>query len=195
MTSEGLHPQRVLLGGGIGAGKSTVGGFFADFGYTRTDADVLAAAALAPGTKGALAVGVLWPHVVDHGVIDRAALAAIVFSDADSLRSLEAITHPIVTNEIERIAATTRGSLVVEVPLPNLKLSGQWTRIAVVAPEESRVQRAIARGGDPNDVRARVSSQVADEAWAAWADTTIDNSGSEHDARAAVKTLVAGSWS
>ncbi|MER3514964.1 MAG: dephospho-CoA kinase, partial [Chloroflexota bacterium] len=79
------------LTGNIGTGKSTVTRMLADLGATVIDADALAHEVIAPGTPG-------WHQVVDafgpevvaaDGAIDRARLAAIVFSDPAALARLE----------------------------------------------------------------------------------------------------------
>jgi dephospho-CoA kinase len=60
-----------------------------------------------------------------------------------------------------------------------------WTRVAVVAPVEVRVERAVARGDGRDDVRARIRHQPTDNEWIAWADHVVDN-GMDRDATEAV---------
>jgi len=113
-----------------------------------------------------------------------------VFADEDELRQLESITHPAIAAEIARQVAERSGDVVVEIPLQHLDLSGDWYKIAVVADEEVRVARAVARGGDVADVHRRVSSQVSNEQWADWSDTVIDNGGAWAETLHAVRAVI-----
>ena len=89
---------RVVLTGGVGSGKSTVGGLLAQLGAQVVDADAIAREVVEPGTPGLAAivarfgVDILSPD----GSLNRPGLAAIVFADADALADLNAITHPLV---------------------------------------------------------------------------------------------------
>lgn len=171
-----------VLGGGIGAGKSTLLGAFADAGFVVIRADVIGHDALEATTVSGRQVMARWPEVVVDGAVDRAALAGIVFNDPSSLAELESFTHPRIQEVIQADVATVladgsaRG-VIVEVPLIRVLPASNWAHIAVVAPEEVRVARAVARGADERDVRARIANQEPDEAWAEWADVIIDNGG------------------
>ena len=53
-----------------------------------------------------------------------------------------------------------------------------YTRVVVVeAPHELRVQRAVARGMQPDDVQARIAAQATDEQRRAVADAVLTNDG------------------
>lgn len=175
MSSDGPRRPRVLLGGGIGAGKSSIASLFGDAGFLLVEADRVGADVLSPGTSETRAVAAAWPEAVHGGVVDRSALAQIVFASDTALARLEAITHPAIRRRIESLAASSPGKVLVEVPLTTLNLDGEWVRIAVLADEDLRIARAVARGGDPDDVRRRVQSQVDESAWIEWADTVIMN--------------------
>jgi dephospho-CoA kinase len=182
----------VLLGGGIGAGKSSVGALFADRGFTVVEADIIGHEVLAGDGDVRSAIGRRWPDVIVDGVVDRPRLAAIVFADGAELERLEAITHPkIIASIADRIAAIGRAPMVVETPLPGLELPGRGTvRIAVLADEDLRLARAVLRGGDPEDIKRRMASQADDAEWAAWADEVIDNSGPWAETERAVSAVI-----
>ncbi len=171
-----------VLGGGIGAGKSTLLDAFADAGFVVIRADAVGHDALEATTVSGRQVMARWPEVVVDGAVDRSVLAGIVFNDPAALAELESFTHPRIQDVIqaEVAAALADGSargVVVEVPLIRVLPASDWAHIAVVAPEEVRVTRAVARGADEQDVRARIANQEPDEAWAEWADVIIDNGG------------------
>ncbi len=182
--------MHVLLGGGIGAGKSAIADLFVEAGFLLIEADSVGAEVLRPHSDASCAVAKIWPEIVKAGVVDRKALAGIVFSNRKDLRKLEAITHPAIAAEIERRVAATAGDVIVEVPLTHLNPSGDWTRVAVVADEKIRIARAIERGGEPADVLRRVSSQVTEIEWTRWADFVIDNNHAWSSTEVAVHSVI-----
>jgi dephospho-CoA kinase len=95
--------HRVALTGGIATGKSHVRAEFERLGVPTIDADVLARAAVAPGTPGLAAVTERFGHAVldANGALDRKRLASIVFQDRTARQDLERIIHPAVRLEID----------------------------------------------------------------------------------------------
>ncbi len=177
--AELKHPETILhivLGGGIGSGKSTVGRRLELLGATVVDADRLGHTVLEPGGEAFGSVCERWPSVVVDHRIDRGALAKIVFAEEAQLTKLEAMTHPPIINRINQIGASA-DDLVVEIPLI-LDVPGDWTKVFVDADEDIRLRRAVDRGGDVTDVRSRMASQPRRDEWLAWQDHVIDNSGS-----------------
>lgn len=183
------------LTGGTGAGKSTVATRFAELGAVVVDADRLAREVVAPGTPGLAAVTAEFgPSVLDAaGSLDRAALARLVFADADRRRELEAITHPLIAARTGELVATAPRDavLVHDVPLLVEKGMGAAYHLVVVvdAPEEVRVARLAGRGMVPDDARVRVRSQATDAERRAAADVLLDNAGAVADVHAAVDAL------
>lgn len=170
--------DNVAIGGGIGAGKSSVLEVFEGAGFVVIQADVVGHDVLAPGHAAGETVMRRWPSAVVDGAVSRPRLADIVFADAEALEELEAITHPAIRAEIMHLVETASSAAAVEVPVLGMFGDTDWHRIAVVAPEEVRLVRAVRRGGDADDIRARMTSQPSEAEWVAWADTVIDNGGS-----------------
>ena len=175
----------VGLTGGIGAGKSTVSRLLADRGAVIVDADLIAREVVEPG-------GPAYQGVVDRfgssvvlpdGQLDRPALAAIVFNDADALKDLNAVVHPAVGAVIaERLAEESKTDHVVILDVPLLVESGRGDMagtIVVDCPPEEALRRAVARGLPEDDVRRRMANQVSREERLAKADFVVDNSGPE----------------
>ena len=79
----------MLLGGGIGCGKSLAGRRFATLGAHVVDADKLGHAVIDPGGEAHGRVSQRWPSVVTDSGIDRSALGRIVFGDREQLRELD----------------------------------------------------------------------------------------------------------
>jgi dephospho-CoA kinase len=169
------HPV-ILLGGGIGAGKSRVASVFAQRGFEVIEADKVGHDVLRTNTDAVAAVAAAWPETVDDGEVDRAALARIVFAEPHALATLESITHPVISELLlERIETATE-PVLIEVPLMKVLTEGLHMRLAVVADSQTREDRAVVRGSDRDDVRRRMDHQPSDAEWIAWADRSIDNS-------------------
>lgn len=131
------------------------------------------------------------PVVAEDGTLDRAAVAAVVFSDADELAALNAIVHPAVRTEMaERRAAAAAASpeavVVLDIPLlvrpdgePVADRYRDLSGIVVVdADPETAVRRLMAgRDLSENDARARIANQADRDARLAVADFVIDNNG------------------
>ncbi len=176
-----------MLTGGIGSGKSEVRKLLAERGIRTIDADAVGHAVLAQEALGPVAAR--WPRVVFEGQIDRKALGRIVFADPEELAELEAITHPLIFGRIESELEGFSGIAVVEMPLLDPGLG--WASMVVDAPDETRLQRAIARGMDPEDVRQRMASQPSRAQWLASADLVIPNDGTLEDLGATIDHLPA----
>jgi dephospho-CoA kinase len=174
---------RVGLSGGIGSGKSTVAGRFAEHGAVVIDADRLAREVVEPGTDGlrevveAFGADVLGPD----GALDRPALAAKVFGDERALATLNGITHPrIAARTGELIAAAPEGAIIVhDVPLLVEKDMAPLYHLVVIvhADLDQRLVRLRDRGLPEDDARRRIAAQADDERRRAVADVWLDNSG------------------
>ncbi|GAC1524700.1 MAG: dephospho-CoA kinase [Vulcanimicrobiaceae bacterium] len=174
---------RVGLTGGIGSGKSEVAKIFGGLGARVIDADELARAAVAPGTPALARIARRFPNAIARdGSLDRAALAAIVFSDSTARDAVAEIVHPEVRRLGAAIEATAAPDDVVIHDVPLLFEGGFYrtcdANVLVVADDETRVGRVVARSGlSPQDVRRRMAAQIDPERARELADYTIDNDG------------------
>jgi len=186
--------MHVGLTGGIGSGKSTVARMFEDLGAFVIDSDELAREAVEPGSPGLLDIAALWPSVVREGDLDRAALARIVFNDAAARDRLNAIVHPIVRRlAAERTASARPGQLVMQM-IPLLFETGSEGRfektIVVVAPEATRIERAMRRDGATQEqISARIASQIPVDRARRRADYVIENDGDLAHLRRQVRAI------
>ena len=174
--------MRVGLTGGIGAGKSQVAGIFGDLGALIIDTDVIAREVVTPQSDGLLEIARVWPAVVRNGVLDRAALADIVFSDAAARERLNALLHPHIRRlAVERESRAAPGQLIVHV-VPLLFETGYDAlvdkSVLVAAPLERRIARIVERDRlDEARVRARMAAQVEPGEARSRADYVIENDG------------------
>jgi dephospho-CoA kinase len=184
------QPVRLVVVGGIGAGKSTVLARLEALGALIIEADGIGHDVLEPWGSAFGAVVERWPEVLIDAAIDRPALAAIVFQDSDALAELEAISHPAIAREIARRCEDAGDRPVaVELPVEADLVGPGWTRVAVVAPLQTRLDRAAARGMDRADAANRADQQLPDVAWVESADTVIVNDGSLEELIAKVDAL------
>ncbi|GAA3490093.1 dephospho-CoA kinase [Streptomyces cremeus] len=175
---------RVGLTGGIGAGKSEVSRLLASYGAVVVDADRIAREVVEPGTPGLDAVVAAFGEdiLTPDGTLDRPALGAIVFADAEKLKTLNAIVHPLVgarSAELQR-AAPPDAVVVHDVPLLTENgLAGLYDLVVVVdASPETQLDRLVRlRGTSEADARGRMAAQATREQRLAVADLVIDNDG------------------
>ncbi len=173
-----MERVRVLLGGGIGSGKSAAGSLFSLLGASVLSADRAAHRVLGPGGAAESEVAARWPSVVAGGRIDRARLAEIVFSDTGARTELELLTHPAIGRVLaEEVAAIPTGVVMVEMPLPVNLLGPGWRWVVVDAPDRLRLDRLVARGLSREEAQRRMAAQPSQEEWLARADVVVDNSG------------------
>ncbi|HEX2273391.1 MAG TPA: dephospho-CoA kinase [Acidimicrobiales bacterium] len=184
------------LTGGMGTGKSSVASLLVERGAVLVDADALAHEVMAPGGPAyGPVIERFGQGIVDgRGVIDRRALADVVFADPVARRDLEALVHPPVLGAIDRrLAAEAATDHVVVVVVPLLVEAG-WDRadtvVVVDASEEVAVRRLVEnRGMAEDDVRRRLAAQADRATRLAHADHVITNDGSLDDLRRQVDAL------
>jgi dephospho-CoA kinase len=181
------------LTGGIASGKSTVAARLRARGVPVIDADELAREVLRAGSEGLReVVQAFGTGVLDtSGVLDRKALARIVFADDAKRRKLNAITHPrIGALSAERAAELARrqealacyeAALIVE----NGIADAFRPLVVCACPESVQAARLQSREGlSEQDALARIRAQKPVAEKVAVADYVIDTGGTlEHNAR------------
>ena len=183
---------RVGLTGGIGSGKSTVAGMFADRGAVVIDADIIAREVVRPGQPALQEITETFgPDVVsDTGELDRAGLASIVFTDEKALAQLNAITHPRIAARTQELMAAADPDAVVVYDMPLLvenDLTEGWDWVVVVeAPLSQRIDRLRERGVGADNMEQRMAAQASDAQRRAVADVVIVNDGDLSDLSARV---------
>ena len=173
------------MSGGIACGKSTVAEFWRQWGAEVLDADPVAHALIAPGGECVEAVAREFGAGVRaaSGGIDRRALGALVFADADARERLNRLLHPAVIRRMRAWAADVRRAGrrgVAVIPLLfEAGLEKDWDAVVCVASsEETMLKRLAARGLAPAAAQARIASQWPVREKAARADRVIENNGS-----------------
>ena len=189
----------VGLTGGIATGKTLVASMLRDEGIPVFDADQTARDIVEPGQPAwqdivkAFGRGVLGPD----DKLDRAKLAAIVFSDASKRKELEKITHPRIREVIgDKILGVAMKGGDVAVVDAALMIETGWADefagvIVVDVPESVQLERLMSRDGmSEADAKKRIAAQMPLAEKRTHATWVIDNGGTLDETRAQVRSLV-----
>ncbi len=189
----------VGLTGGVGTGKSSVARLLAELGAVVIDADAIVHELQAPGSPLLVEmVEAFGPGILDaEGNLDRARLGELVFRDEGLRARLNALVHPRVALEMARRLEEARSAgmplVVLDIPLlfETRGAGGGLEAVVVVyAPEETQIQRLMARDGfDRAEAERRVRAQLPIEEKRRRADHVIDNSGSRANTERQVRAL------
>ena len=182
MHNDRQMSRPVIIGctGGIGSGKTNVVKTFEGLGIPGYDCDSRAkelydedAALLAEVAR------VAGDDVVVEGRLDRRALAAKIFSDADLLARLESVVHPAVIRDFSRWLQEQSSKLVIFesailLDKPYLREMPDYV-LLVTAPRELRIERVMARDGLSREaVERRMANQISDEQRRKYADYILE---------------------
>ena len=189
--------KTVILTGGMGSGKTAVSALLKARGVPVYDSDSRTKTlydrdpALVSRLERVLDTGLRTPE----GRLDRAKLAALIFSDPARKASVEAVVHPAVLEDFRRWKRWQRPKGWTYGPVPFVVLEsaiilscpvfdGVGDRTVLVdASEEVRLARAVARDGSaPEAVLRRIRQQRFD---LSRVDAVISNDGSLEDLAAA----------
>lgn len=191
---------RIGLTGGLASGKSAVARLLANRGAVVFDADAIVRSLYAPGAAGARAARELFGESVVNaeGEVDRARIAERVFSDPAARHALEERIHPLVGLEIARrfAEAEAAGAEVAVAEASQLleaRTESRYDRVLlVIAPEADRISRWEKKGGDAEDARRRISSQIAPPAAVDRASDVIVNDGTLEELEGKVEKIYRG---
>jgi len=171
---------KVGITGGIGSGKSTVCRLFAQRGVAVYDSDREAKRLMAEDAVLQQAIMMRFGVAAyTEGELNRQYLAEQVFGNPQALADLNGLVHPAVVRDFARWAEAQSGDYVIleSAILFDAGLEGMVDYVvAVLAPEELRVERACRRDGTSEEaVRRRIAAQMSDDELRKRADYTIVN--------------------
>ena len=171
----------VALTGGIATGKSTVSKIFDSLGYAIIDADKIAHQVL---QSQSLEIAKIFGEKVLRGNgVDREHLGAIVFSNSQKRKRLEALLHPLIFERI-RLEAMQLEPLkkpyLVDIPLFFETNRYPISNVLVVyTTQEQQLKRLMKRNGySEQEALNRIGSQLPMKQKIEKATYLIDNSGS-----------------
>jgi dephospho-CoA kinase len=185
----GHQPFTIGLTGSIATGKSTVLALLRELGARTIDADQVYHQLIAPGQPLYNKLVERWgPRIVNNdGTINRRALGQIVFNDPAELAVLDAITHPVIMEAIERERLASDAPVVV-IDAVKLIESGHADRcdqvwLVTCDPAIQRQRLIENRGLTPEEADSRLASQPPIGPRLERADVVIDNSNSIEETR------------
>lgn len=182
------------LTGGIGMGKSTASKALRRVGIPVFDADATVHRLQARGGRALPRIAAAFPGTVAHGVLNRAALRAIVLSDRARMKQLEAILHPLVRAEQQRFLARARakGTRLAVLDVPLLFETGGDRAVdyimVVSAPRAIQVARVRRRRRMSDaEIERVIALQMPDAAKRRRADVVVRTGLSRHHAMRAIR--------
>ncbi|MCY7676694.1 dephospho-CoA kinase [Bacillus safensis] len=172
------------LTGGIASGKSTVSQMIKEQGIRVVDADVIAKEAVAKGTPALQQIVQTFGEdvLLPNGELNRQQLGAIIFSDEEKRKQLNAIVHPEVRKEMlkqrDEGVAQQETFVVLDIPLLfESQLESLVDRIIVVyTTPELQLSRLMNRNDlSEEEALNRIHSQQSLEEKCKKADRVIEN--------------------
>ena len=170
----------VVLTGSISTGKSTVLKLFSSWGIQSIDADKIAHQILEE--QSVKVAEMFGRSLIVEGKVDRKALGTIVFSDVSKRQELEALLHPLIYTEIERLSL--QKDLLGKPYLVDIPLFFEGGRypikksLVVYATAEQQLDRLMHREGySRQEALDRIATQIPVEEKRKMATYVIDNSG------------------
>jgi len=184
--------RKLIIGimGGVGAGKSTVAAEFARLGCAVIDADSMVGKLLETEEVKQQIRESFGDEVFDSaGSVDRPALAEVVFGQQANVEKINAIIHPLVLAETEKLITKYNKSevraIVLDMPLlVEVGWAQRCDKLVFVACEERiRAQRKAKEaqkcGFTKKKLKNREKFQILLDKKAKIADYTIDNSSNQ----------------
>jgi dephospho-CoA kinase len=183
--SSANAPFIVGLTGGIGSGKSTAAEILAACGAFVVDVDEISRALTGVGGAAVDAIADAFPSAVHGGVVDRASLRQIVFSDVAKRRSLESILHPLIRERTSKLMmqSAAQDACYVLLVVPLLFESDSYAEridcaVVVDVDEVDQIARVSASRNIPESTVAKIiAAQMPREARLSRAQFVVDNRG------------------
>ncbi len=176
-----MMPYIVALTGGIGSGKTTVANEFAKLGVPLVDADVIARQVVEPETPALNSIVLRYGKNIlnPDGTLNRSHLRAIIFSNIEEKKWLNALLHPLIQTETQKQFQQADYPYVLWV-VPLLienNISHLADRVLVVdVTREEQISRTIARDNiSQEQVNNILEAQASREKRLSYANDVITN--------------------
>lgn len=115
-----MSPNKIVITGTIGSGKSAVSEIIKKLGFKVINADEVNKKLLEEGGENyeAIKADPFFRKAFDGNILDKKHLARMIFSAPDLMNRLNSITHPIIVREIEReVESSHYKNVFIEIPL------------------------------------------------------------------------------
>lgn len=184
--------KKLFIIGGMGAGKSTARKALVDEGLPFIDLDKVGHDVLMWDTVKEELVETFGEDILDKdGEVIRPALAKKAFVSPTETRKLNRITMPRIedayTDRLAELEREGHEAVVVEYSVFKSRASSLAYSadvvMAVLAPLDLRIERAVASGFEESDVRRRIAQQITDADRIEAADVVFNNDGTPDELR------------
>ena len=184
--------KKLFIIGGMGAGKSTARKALVDEGLPFIDLDKVGHDVLMWDTVKEELVETFGEDILDKdGEVIRPALAKKAFVSPAETRKLNRITMPRIedayTDRLAELEREGHEAVVVEYSVFKSRASSLSysadVGMAVLAPLDLRIERAVASGFEESDVRRRIAQQITDADRIEAADVVFNNDGTPDELR------------
>ena len=157
--------KKIGLTGGIGVGKTYVSKIFQKMGIPIFNADEQAKKCMVDDANLKAAVQLAFgENMYLKGVLQKDALAKIVFNNTEALAELNALVHPIVKQKFEDWCSLQSTSMVIKeaaILFESDAHLGLDSVVCVSAPENLRIERVQKRDGSSvEQIQSRMSKQM-----------------------------------
>ncbi len=185
-----MEKFKVGITGGIGSGKSTVCRLFAQWNVTIIDADAISHELTGPGGKAITAIRAAFgsQSINAEGGMDRAYMRQLAFDDAGARHQLQAIIHPLISQEMASKTASATGDYVIyDIPLLVESINKYKDFLDVICVVDCEVSEQLLRvksrsGLSDEAIRNIIKAQASREQRLAVANEVIFNgSGVTHE--------------
>ena len=175
----------VGLTGGICCGKSAVTSMFAELGCYIIDADLISRKIVEPGAPALSRIVKFFGSEIlnKDKTLNRKKLAGIIFEDAEKRKVLNAIMHPLILKEEERMIRDQKNKHAIAIVSAALMIeTGTYRRykkiIVVHCKKETQINRLMKRENVTRKAALqRIQSQLSGAERKRHADYVIDTSG------------------
>ncbi|MFC1499868.1 dephospho-CoA kinase [Candidatus Zixiibacteriota bacterium] len=189
--------RKICVTGGIASGKTTVVDLFARLGGIVVSADEIARSLMLDrAIQDELTTALGRSFFSSSGEIMTGELAGHLFSNPESLQTVNEIVHPHVYREVERrfneLAHDRSCCFVVETALAVETGFADWfdTVIVVTAESDERLRRLVeVRQLSGEEAQLRIDSQLPQQAKVERADLVLENDGTIEDLKVKTVTL------
>lgn len=180
------HMQLVGITGGSGSGKTTALRELEGRGALVIDCDAVYHELLENSAELRREIEENFPGTVENGVLQRKKLGEVVFADEEALTRLNSITHRHVGQRVQALLRghAMNGGTLAAIDAIELISSGLAARcdftVGVIAEEEVRVRRIMARDGISRDYALlRIRAQRPDSYFREHCAVTLENNKDE----------------
>lgn len=188
--------QIIGITGGIASGKSTVCQYLISLGYVVIDSDVISKDLSQKGKPiyNAILESFGLAYFLPNLELDRKKLGRYIFENPEAREKLNAITHPLIVEEMKNLIQKTEENLIfLDIPLLfEAKLSYLCdTIVCVYVDQETQLKRLMNRDGISKEYAlTKIASQMSLEEKRKQSDYVIESKESFEETQENIKKIL-----